>query len=175
MDHNPVLEAIQRREAMELQHRQMMEAHRAQRQEMLRQQQLHKQALKQHTWSKHPGMALKIPEAPVDHHTGRWARAREHEQVVSTGKTVIASAYGDKGHVSVITSPSIVNWKTDRWGVSNMYDATRAWVEIDLGSPHFLSSVRVVWEAAFAQRYVIETKIRPSDERWTRSLRACDV
>ena len=120
-------------------------------------------------------MALKIPEAPVDHHTGRWARAREHEQVVSTGKTVIASAYGDKGHVSVITSPSIVNWKTDRWGVSNMYDATRAWVEIDLGSPHFLSSVRVVWEAAFAQRYVIETKIRPSDERWTRSLRACDV
>merc|ERR1712032_87146 len=67
-----------------------------------------------------------------------------------------------------ITSPTIANWKMDRWGLSNLYDAAHAWVEIDLGVPHFLSSIRVVWEAAYASGYVIETKMRPSDAQWLR-------
>ena len=92
----------------------------------------------------------------------------QEDSILSTGKAVVASTKGDQGPPSAITSKNIEDWKLDRWGVSDLTKAENAWVETDLGEPHFISQIEIVWESAYASQYLIETKVRKTDPEWVR-------
>lgn len=85
------------------------------------------------------------------------------EELLSTGRTVMADVHGNLGPPSVLTDAKApVEWLTDRWqAAANMQGEPipgEHWVSIDLGRPCAISRVVLDWETAWSSHWQLQVR-----------------